>query len=194
MERTVALSFKIIRGNEGTNSRQASRGHASLQAVLSEERPQPKDEGKRAVLLAEFGEACSAWRLLTEVRFKLLALIPPVSALALTGIVSAKGPLEGTGRSVRLAAAVFGLLITTALYIYERRNSELYSYLVNRAEQMECELGVERAVFRGRPRPSRSLMSHRVALHLIYGLVLAAWILAAIAVLVGNVPVASSSS
>ena len=52
------------------------------------------DADSRKVLLSELNEAAAAWRMLTDVRFKLLALLPPVSALALTAIVSPKGVLE----------------------------------------------------------------------------------------------------
>jgi|SRR5215217_3110160 len=139
--------------------------------------------------IAKYNEMCATFRMLTDVRFKLLALIPPVAALALTAIVSEKGPLEGASRFVRFAAAVFGLLVTAGLSIYEARNSQLYRGLVQRAQRTEIEIGIEDGVFADRDVGTRSLISHRSALTLVYGVVLIAWIAAAISVLLGAVPV-----
>lgn len=69
----------------------------------------------REVLRAVLTEASASWRMLTEVRFKLLALLPPISALALFAIVSPTGALANANTTARVAAAGFGLLITLGL-------------------------------------------------------------------------------
>jgi hypothetical protein len=152
--------------------------------VLADEAVIPA-ENRRQVLLAEYAEAAAAWRMLTDVRFKLLGLVPAVSALGLTGVVSTKGPLEGTATAVRVAAAVFGFLVVLALWMYDTRNSELYDDLISRGRRTEQELGIHTGVFRGRLAPRRNLVSHGPALTLVYGVVLAAWALAGVAAAFG---------
>lgn len=175
------------------------------------------DEVSRKVLLAELNEAATAWRMLTDVRFKLLALLPPISALALTAIVSPKGILEEADRPVRVAATVFGFLVVLGLRVYDRRNDDLYDDLLSRARRAEYELGIDTGVFRGRKKPDPvwnglfkvpgwltkpakwadlignegdavSIIKHGIALKIVYGTVLAAWFLAGVSAAVGWVP------
>lgn len=176
------------------------------------------DAASRTVLLSELNEASAAWRMLTDVRFKLLALLPTISALALAAIVSPKGVLEGVDRPVRVAAAAFGFLVTLGLRIYDRRNDAFYTDLISRASRAEFELGVDTGVFLGRkkPRPlwtgrvkvsrgffvrvakgfdliaakdeALSVVKHGVALKLVYGTMLMAWCLAGISAAAGWVP------
>jgi hypothetical protein len=130
-------------------------------------------------LLAIYAQICDTWRTLTDVRFKLLALVPPVAALALFAVITPKGLFEGAGDVVRVMAAIFGLLVSLALYIYDQRNSELYNDLVSRGRRAEMELGLDTGIFLGRkdPKPG-SLIKHGTATTLIYWTVLAAWIFA----------------
>jgi hypothetical protein len=175
------------------------------------------DEVSRKVLLSEQNEAAAAWRMLTDVRFKLLALLPPVSALALAAIVSPKGIMEEADPPVRVAAAAFGFLVVLGLRIYDRRNDDLYDDLISRARRAEYELGIDTGVFRGRKKPDPvwngrvkipgwltkpakrvdligakgepvSIVNHGIALRLVYGTVLAAWFLAGVSAAVGWVP------
>jgi hypothetical protein len=68
--------------------------------VVADDAGLPSD-ARRAVLLAEYAEAASAWRMLTDVRFKLLALIPPVSALAVVyGVVQLAWALAGVAAAL----------------------------------------------------------------------------------------------
>jgi hypothetical protein len=171
----------------------------------------------REVLRAVFTEASASWRMLTEVRFKLLALLPPISALALFAIVSPTGALANVSTPVRVVAAGFGLFITLGLWVYDRRNDELYNELISRARRAEFELGIDTGVFRGRPKPRPirkgrikvherlvplaktlnlisgpedrvSVIKHGIALRIVYGTVLAAWFLAGVSAAFGWVP------
>jgi hypothetical protein len=175
------------------------------------------DAVSRMVLLSELNEAATAWRMLTDVRFKLLALLPPVSALALTAIVSPKGVFEEADSPVRVAAAAFGFLVVLGLRIYDRRNDDLYNDLISRARRAEYELGIDTGVFRGRRKPGPlwngrfkiprrltalamradliggegdavSIVKHGIALKMVYGTVLAAWLLAGVSAAAGWVP------
>jgi hypothetical protein len=137
------------------------------------------------VLLALYGQACSGWRMLTDVRFKLLALVPTVSVLLLIGLLSGAGENKGLSANARVGIIVLGAVITFALYVYDRRNSELYNDLISRARRIEDELGVDTGLFRGRPKPSNSLIQHDVATNLVYGAALGGWLFALLATWLG---------
>jgi hypothetical protein len=125
-----------------------------------------------------YGEICSSWRMLTDVRFKLLGFVPTVSVVILISLLSADDPGRGLTPPLRMAVSVFGLLITLALYIYERRNSELYDDLVSRGRRIEKELGIDTGQFLGRKDPKSRLIQHDVAINLIYRTALAGWLFA----------------
>jgi hypothetical protein len=111
-----------------------------------------------ANLRAEYGEVCSNFRLLTDIRFKLLALLP-----------------IGTGAGVALATtassvsspliALFGLVVTASAALYNLRNDQLYNELVARAATSNAYLILRKEGSRsalglgGWPVPSRSLMA-----------------------------------
>jgi hypothetical protein len=145
------------------------------QEVMPELTPptDPKD-----VALAVYTELGAMIRALTDVRFKLLALVPTISALALVAIVSPSGPLEGASAPVRVAAALAGFVVTAMVRMYDVRNSELYDDLISRARSLEASLGVELGAFNHR-RSSVWPVEHDRALRWLYWTVLAAWLAAA---------------
>jgi hypothetical protein len=148
---------------------------------------QREDEGEasrladvdREVRLAVYGQICDSWRMLTDVRFKLLALVPSLSAVGLALTVGSSRLFNGSWET-RLAAALFGLAVSGGLWMYDRRNNELYNDLISRGRRVEGELGVDTGVFRGRPNPVRQVISHSPATTLVYGAVFAAWVSAAV--------------
>lgn len=140
---------------------------------------------RQDVLLALYGEVCSSWRMLTDVRFKLLGFVPTVSVVILIGLLSRDDPGKGLTPTMRMAVSVFGLLITLALYIYERRNSELYDDLISRGRRIEKELGIDTGKFLGRKDSKSRLIKHDVAINLIYGTAFAGWLFALAAIGLG---------
>ena len=130
------------------------------------------------IALAVYSECGSLIRALTDVRFKLLALVPAISALALVAIVSPSGPLANTAVAVRIAAAVIGFVVIATIRMYDVRNSELYDDLISRARSLEADLGVELGAF-NRRRSSVWPVEHDRALRWLYWAVLAAWLAAA---------------
>ena len=137
------------------------------------------DPQRQAVLLALYGEVCGGWRTLTDVRFKLLGLLPVVSLAAITTLVSSSRgqyPLSALEIS---AIAVLALLFTCAVRLYDLRNTMLYSDLVGRGRQIEAELGIHTGHFRGRP-DSKGVIQHDTAINAVYNLATLAWALAAL--------------
>jgi hypothetical protein len=137
------------------------------------------DPERQAVLLALYGEVCSGWRTLTDVRFKLLGLLPIVSVAVLITLLSASHGSDALRPAERTGVAILGLLLTGAVRLYDLRNSDLYNDLVGRGRQIEAELGIHTGHFRGRPN-SRGWIQHDVAVRAVYGLSALAWLLAAL--------------
>lgn len=126
-------------------------------------------------MLQIYTQVCQSWRMLTDVRFKLLSFVPAVSAVALINLLSTPKAGEGLSSLTRTIIVVFGLLIFAGLYIYERRNSELYDDLISRGRRIEQELGVDTGHFRGRRQPANFLIKHDVAINLIYWTAALGW-------------------
>lgn len=123
---------------------------------------------QRELLQAIYGEACSTWRALVDVRFKLLALVPFVSVAVLVVILPGTGSTERLkGLAGSLIAAV-GFIVTLGLVVYEVRNSQLHDDLVSRGRRIEAELGIQMEIFRGRPEPKYRLINHGTAIFLVY--------------------------
>lgn len=133
----------------------------------------------RELLLALYGEVCASWRMLTDVRFKLLGFLPVLSG---AGILTLRDAVPGWPR---VALAALGLAVVVGLTIYDERNSELYNDLISRARKIEEELGFDTGQFRGRVDPKSKGINHSNGTRLVYGASLAAWSLALIMALPG---------
>jgi hypothetical protein len=138
------------------------------------------------VLLALYGEVCGGWRTLTDVRFKLLGLLPIVSVAVLITLLSAAHGPEALSPTERTGVAILGLLFTGAVRLYDLRNTDLYNDLVGRGRQIEAELGIHTGHFRGRPN-SRGWIQHDVAVWAVYAVSVLGWLIAALQPWVGTV-------
>lgn len=136
-----------------------------------------------------YGEICTSWRALMDVRFKLMGFVPTVSVVVLITLLS-----RDTGNSVltptRLTGLLlFGLLVTMAIWVFDQRNSEHYDELVARGRKLEEELGIATGQFLGRPQPLRRIgplvIGHRTANYLFYFAAFLGWIFALVAVWTG---------
>lgn len=94
--------------------------------------------------------------------------------------MATSGPTAHLQPFTRIGLAVFGILITAGLYVYDQRNDTLYDDLISRSRRAEYELGVHTGVFLGRVDAEkgfpRDLLMHDVATRLVYWTVLAAWV------------------
>ena len=104
------------------------------------------DARRRESLLKEYGEVSSSFRLLTDIRFKLLGFLPTAAA---AGAIFKGDSASLTG----VALSLFGLAATLGLVTYNARNNQLYNELVARAASIERSLGLPDGAFANRPAP-----------------------------------------
>lgn len=133
------------------------------------------------LLRLDYDHTLDQLRTLTDVRFKLLALVPTVSgtAIGLLGRPRSAAELLGVG--------LLGLCATLGIVFYELRNTQLYDYAAQRARAVERELQLAPALGGQGPgglyseRPDRSIhvlgfeLGHDRGLALVYGAALAGW-------------------
>jgi hypothetical protein len=138
-------------------------------------------DDRRETLLKEYTEVGQTFRLLTDIRFKLLAFLPLAAGVA-GAVVSRTTPQPAT-----LAFSVFGLVVTLGLITYNARNDQLYDTLVFRAAALERKLGNPDGAFANRPRPWLQFaaaglhwkVDHRTAVATIYSATIALWLFGA---------------
>ena len=140
------------------------------------------DATRREALLKEYSEVGYNFRLLTDIRFKLLALLPIAAAAAAV--------LKGDGFGIGgFGFSLFGLVATLGLATYNARNDQLYDELVGRAASIERSLGLPDGTFANRPRPwldvplgrLRWSIDHRTGITTIYAASVALWTYGALA-------------
>jgi hypothetical protein len=154
--------------------------------------------GRHRQLEREYAEVNNNFRAFMDIRFKLLALLPPlggvaVFVLSMIGLSTSESVVSITDSRCLtvIVIGIFGFIASLAITIYDQRNSELYNALIHRAKYLE-ELfesknspGALRerehgGQFQERPGQHRSLfrivpVGHDIALSLLYGSVLGAW-------------------
>lgn len=145
---------------------------------------------RREALLKEYSEVCTTFRTLTDIRFRLLAILPIAAAAtaAWKGGESRFGP-EG------LALSALGLAATLGLIIYNARNDQLYDALVGRAGFIERSLGLPDGMFAGRPRAWLTIslfglrwpINHGQGIGFIYGASVWLWLGSVLASLLAEV-------
>jgi hypothetical protein len=134
----------------------------------------------RDALLAEYAEVGNNFRMLTEIRFKLLAFLPVVAGAAAAVLA------RGNATTLTLAFSLFGLVVTIGLVTYNKRNDQLYDALVARAAAIERNLGIPDGAFANRPRAwfrlghRRWKADHRIGVSAIYKASIALWLFGAL--------------
>jgi hypothetical protein len=130
---------------------------------------------RREALLKEYSEVCNNFRLLTDIRFKLLGFLP----IATAATAAIKGDsINFTGFTLSL----FGLAATLGLAIYNERNDQLYDELSGRAQVIERSVGLPDGNFANRPRAWLSIgfgkirVNHETGIRTIYAAAVALWL------------------
>ena len=118
------------------------------------------------LLRLDYDRTVDFLKTLTDVRFKLIALVPTVTgtAIGLLGSPESASELLGVG--------VLGLAAITGVILYELRNTELYVYALERAAALEQALELPSGgLYRSRPHPR----GHDGGLSLVYGAAVGGW-------------------
>lgn len=152
---------------------------------MSVARDTSSDVERRETLLAEYAQVNENFRLLTNIRFKLLAFLPVAPAAAFAVIsASEKGAAGSTAEARVLALGVFGAVVTAGLATYNARNDQIYLWHVDRAAAIEHELSIPDGSFSGRPNSwlefrsgrARWLVGHVSSVTVIYSASVALWL------------------
>lgn len=130
---------------------------------------------KDELLRLEYEHASRLLGSLTEIRFKLLALVPTV-----TGAVVALVSPGRTGVEL-LAIGALGLVVTSGVLTYELRNGELRRRVSGRVHRIEVALFPDGPLAGGRGGRTPRLFglipaSHRLGVGLVYGAALGGWV------------------
>ncbi len=121
----------------------------------------------------EYREVVAQFRVLTDIRFKLLALLP-VGTVATFLLTKDQSKLVSEP-----AVAVFAFIVTLCIATYNKRNDQHYDELVSRAAELERSAGLVHGAFAQRPRswlrygPMR--VEHRWPIGLVYASTAALW-------------------
>lgn len=134
---------------------------------------------KNDIIQFDYEQSLQTYRMLADIRFKLLAFVPLISGVAIAILTT--DPVRASSEIV-LAGGVFGLLITLGISIYDQRNTQFMNVSRFRARELERRLSVpcEGQFPRLPPEGLKFLGLMKVwsdrGLALIYGTVLAAWV------------------
>jgi hypothetical protein len=134
-------------------------------------------EEQPAALLKLYEQICNNFRLLTDIRFKLLAFLPIA-----TGAAVAFSRDQDLG--ARAAISLFGLVVTIGLIIYNTRNDQLYGELAERGAEIERALGAGNGMFGARSPPWLQIdllgpvlqIDHQTGIRIIYAASVALWL------------------
>jgi hypothetical protein len=124
-------------------------------------------------LRLEYDRAVAIFRDLTDIRFKLLALVPTLSVAAVGLLKAGEAPVT------LLAVGALGLAATLGVLVYELRNSEIRHGAARRMGELEREL-MRAPLVTGRPAGAPRLfgilpLEHSLGIALVYGAALAGW-------------------
>ena len=121
-------------------------------------------------LRLEYQQSVTAFGGLTEIRFKLLALVPTVA-----GAVVALVPAHSTGVEL-LAIGLLGLVATKGVLVYELRNSQIRAAAGERMTEIEGELFARGPIGKVPPRKVLGIeLTHTLAVALVYGAAIGGW-------------------
>lgn len=121
------------------------------------------------VLLAEYTRTSEVQKLLVDIRFRLLALVPTLTAIGVSVLKEQ--------RDLRLGVGVLGLVVTLGVVMYEIRNSQIHDAAVHRIKNLSVWLDLPAGGLR--PAPFRllgvAMVWHDRALGIIHGACMGAW-------------------
>jgi hypothetical protein len=108
---------------------------------------------------------------LEDIRFKLLAIVPSVSAIGIKELYAVDCESH-----VKVFFAILGIVITCSIFIFELRNRQIIKALNKKRIAMENEMGLTTALFE-KHLQSNGIVTHRAAMNLIYITAIVSWLL-----------------
>ncbi len=123
-------------------------------------------------MLLDYRQTSELVQSLTDIRFKLLALVPTLSGAAVAVLAHPSTAVE------LLAVGVLGLVATLGVLLYELRNTTLHDYAIDRACELESAIGflsIRRDGATGGPFSDRPGRSRERGFALVYSAALAGW-------------------
>jgi hypothetical protein len=108
---------------------------------------------------------------LEDIRFKLLAIVPSVSAIGIKELYSIN-----CENSIKVFFAVLGIVITFSIFIFEQRNRQIIKALNKRKIAIEELMNVETDTFE-KDLQSKGIVTHRFSMNLIYITAIVSWLL-----------------
>jgi hypothetical protein len=108
---------------------------------------------------------------LEDIRFKLLAIVPSVSAIGIKELYSIN-----CENSIKVFFAILGIVITFSIFIFELRNRQIIKALNKRRIAMENEMDVSTSAF-VKDLQSKGIVTHRASMNLIYITAIVSWLL-----------------
>lgn len=147
------------------------------------------------LLKLDYERTLATYQQFAEIRFKLLAFVPALSAAAIALLTTA----DVSGWTTSTLGAT-GFVVTLGIVLYDQRNTQFYNGAISRAQHLEVELGLKRfeddehfGLFGSREdhRDRRLLglpVRHGLGLGLVYSAVLGAWMFAALLPMAPNHP------
>jgi hypothetical protein len=132
-------------------------------------------------LKLDYDQTTQLLRLLTDVRFRLLAFVPAITGTAVALLSRGVRPAE------LIAVGALGLSATVGVVVYELRNTQIYDYSIHRAKELERRLGMHSIFDASRPgglfsdRPGRDVhlfgiaVGHDRGLAVVYGAAVGGW-------------------
>jgi hypothetical protein len=107
---------------------------------------------------------------LEDVRFKLLAIVPSVSAIGIKELYAVN-----CENHVKVFFAILGIVITFSIFIFELRNRQIIKALNKRKVALEDEMNVPTKVF-VQNLQSSGIVTHRFSMNLIYITAIVSWL------------------
>jgi len=119
----------------------------------------PSDADHFDRLRLDYEQTTQVLRTLTDIRFKLIAFVPTFAAAGVGFFGHPRPAVE------LLGIGLLGLVATLGIFLYDRRNSELFAASAGRARELERRLELSGGMLDG----------HDRGLSLVYGAALAGW-------------------
>jgi hypothetical protein len=150
-------------------------------------------EPEAELLKLDYEQTLATYQQFAEIRFKLLAFVPALSAAAIALLTSA----HVSGWTTSTLGAT-GFIVALGIVLYDQRNSQFYNGAISRAQHLEIQLRLRRfeddthfGLFGSRDdHPRRRLLGlpvrHGLGLGLVYSAVLGAWMFATLLPLAPN--------